>query len=209
MKIATQSRSYPATQLNASEKKGLGLAAIRKETSVTEMAQDIGVSRKFVYQQRAQALDAINDSFAPTDEGTGRDKVLFYIPVTFNWLCQLILCLVFHCRSSHRGVQKLLRDVFNHDISLGTIHNVVDDAKHKAKTINDTQDLSPIKLAAQDEKFHRNKPVLTGIDIPSLYCYLLSDCYVSASMSLIKPFYAALHDVAPLRLTSKIMKQYL
>ena len=37
--------------------------------------------------------------------------------------------------------------------------------------IND--DLSNIKLPAQDEKFQYNKPVLAGIDIPSLYCYLL------------------------------------
>ncbi|MEE8057937.1 MAG: hypothetical protein V3T17_08885 [Pseudomonadales bacterium] len=40
--------------------------------------------------------------------------------------------------------------------------------------MNDKQDISKVKLAAHDEIFHHNKPVLAGIDIPSLYCYLLS-----------------------------------
>ncbi len=173
MNIATQNRSYPAKQLNASKKKHLSLAAIRQDTSVTHLAKENGVSRKFVYQQKSKAVNAINDVFTEKDDD--KNKVLFYIPVTFKWLYQLILALVFHCRANHRGIQKLLLDVFDHNVSLGTIHNVIDDAKHKAKVINDAQDLTPIKLAAQDETYHYNKPVLTGVDIPSLYCYLLSD----------------------------------
>jgi len=93
--------------------------------------------------------------------------------VTFTWLCQLILCLVSHCRGNHRGVQQVLEDSLDYKMSLGTIHNIIDEAKGKAKVINAQQDLSNIKLAAQDEMFHYNKPILTGIDIRSLYCYLL------------------------------------
>ena len=174
MNITAQQESYPAKELNANDKKQLSLAAIRKDNSVTKIAKDTGVSRKFVYKQKAKALDAINDSFSPTDEEKNGDKILFYLPVTFTWLCQFILCLVLHCRANHRGIQRLLADVLDHDVSLGSIHNIVADAKQQAKTINDAQDLSHIKLAAQDETFHHNKPVLTGVDIPSLYCYLLS-----------------------------------
>ena len=46
--------------------------------------------------------------------------------------------------------------------------------KHCAVQHNAKQDLSAIKLAAHDELFHLNKPVLAGVDIISLYCYLLS-----------------------------------
>jgi len=111
-------------------------------------------------------MSAVNDAFRPAPKNN--EKVLFYLPVTFAWLSQLILGLVLHCHASHRSVKQLLKDIFDHDISLGTIHNIVDNAKYKAIGINSQQDLSQIKLAAQDEMFHYNKPILTGIDIPSL-----------------------------------------
>lgn len=101
------------------------------------------------------------------------DNVLFYLPVTKAWLCQFILVLVLNCRSCFRGVIKTLDDLFDYPISIGTIHHVVSDAIQKSSEINDRQDLSHVTLGAHDELFHHNKPVLAGIDIPSLYCYLL------------------------------------
>jgi hypothetical protein len=173
MNLATNPRLYPAKQMNTSQKKALALAAIRKGKSITELAQNNNVSRKFIYQQQAKAISAVNDKFSEPKQQN--EKVLFYLPVTFQWLCQLVLCLMLHCRSSHRGIQKLLLDVFDYNLSLGTIHNIADDVKTKAKEINQQQDLTNITLAAQDEVFHYNKPILTGIDIPSLYCYLLAN----------------------------------
>jgi len=46
--------------------------------------------------------------------------------------------------------------------------------KQKAKAINAKQDLTRVTLGAHDELFHRNKPILAGVDIRSLYCYFLS-----------------------------------
>ena len=40
--------------------------------------------------------------------------------------------------------------------------------------INSKENLSSISVTANDELFHYNKPILTGIDVRSLYCYLLS-----------------------------------
>jgi len=171
MNIATQSQSYNAKLMNANQKKALALTALNKEQPLSSLAQTNNVSRKFIYKQKNKALNAINESFTPADK---KEKVLFYLPVTFSWLCQFILCLLFHCRANHRGIQKVLSDAFDHYISLGGIHNIIDEAKTKAKTINEKQDLKNIKLTAQDETFHYNKPILTGIDIRSLYCYLLS-----------------------------------
>lgn len=171
MKSTTQSSSYMAKQLNASEKNQLAISAIRREQSISKLANTHNVSRQFIHRQQAKALNAINDAFTPTVEN---EKVLFYLPVTLSWLCQLVLCLLLHCRASHRGIQKVLLDAFDHRMSLGTIHSVVNKAKIGAKAINAKQDLTRVKLAAQDEMFHQNKPILTGVDITSLYCYLLS-----------------------------------
>jgi hypothetical protein len=171
MDMTTQTQSYNAKNLDSTQRRQLALDAMNPSISVTDLSDQHKVSRKFVHQQKNKAAKAVNDSFDTGDKKKG--EVLFYLPVTFAWLCQFILCLVFHCRANHRGIQKLLRDTFDHEISFGAIHNIIEDAKSKAKTLNEQQDLSNIKLAAQDEMFHYNKPVLTGIDIPSLYCYLL------------------------------------
>lgn len=43
----------------------------------------------------------------------GDDDVLFHLPMTKNWLYQLILGLVLICHSSYRGVVELSRDLFD------------------------------------------------------------------------------------------------
>lgn len=63
-------------------------------------------------QKVQQALDA---SFAPSQED---NEVLFHLPVTKNWLYQMILGLVLICHSSYRGVVELLRDLFDTPISI-------------------------------------------------------------------------------------------
>ena len=172
MNIATQLKSYNAKQIDASKRKQLALAAMAKSQPLTEIAEENNVSRKFIYQQRGKAIEAVNDAFAPAEKT--EEKILFYLPVTSSWLSQFTLALALNCRASHRGIQKTFSDVFDYSISLGSIHRIVDEAKSKAAAINTQEELSPIKLAAQDELFHYNKPILTGIDIPSLYCYLLT-----------------------------------
>lgn len=172
MNIATQDQSYPAKAMDPSKKKALALSALSKSTPLTRLAKENNVSRKFIYRQKGKALDAVNDAFEPEVEE--KEKVLFYLPVTVSWLYQFILCLVLHCRANHRGIQKLLSDAFDHSISLGSIHNIMESAKTQAKEIHSKEDLKNIRLSAQDEMFHNNKPILTGVDIRSLYCYLMS-----------------------------------
>jgi len=112
MTIATQPVSYnKAKQMNTTGRKQLALASIQKSRRLTELAEENKVSRKFIYQQQNKALAAVNDAFAPPKKE--QEKILFYLPVTFSWLCQLILCLVLNCRGSHRGIQKTLSDIFD------------------------------------------------------------------------------------------------
>jgi hypothetical protein len=115
MDMTTQPQSYNARSLDSTQRKQLALNAMNPSTSITDLSDQHKVSRKFVHQQKKKAVKAVNDAFESKDEKAG--KVLFYLPVTFAWLCQLILCLVFHCRANHRGIQKLLRDAFDHEIS--------------------------------------------------------------------------------------------
>jgi len=165
--------SLSAQQMTNQQRKDIALQVISNKASVTDIANHHGVSRKFVYQQKDKSIEAVDQAFE--EASSDNDSVLFYLPVTKAWIAQLILCLILYGRVSFRGVKQVLKDCFDHDISLGGIHNIADRAKSSAARINAGQDLSSVKLAAHDEIFHHNKPVLAGVDISSLYCYLLSE----------------------------------
>jgi hypothetical protein len=88
----------------------------------------------------------------------------FYLPITKAWLRQLVLALVLICHGSDRGVVELLRDLFDHRISLGTMHNIVHSAVLDAQGINQQHDLSRTKFGLLDEIFWADDPVLVGVD---------------------------------------------
>ena len=168
-----QIASLPTQQMPIQQRKDIALQAISHKASVTDIAHHHGVSRKFVYQQKDKTIEALDQAYE--DTSPVNNDVLFYLPVTKSWIAQLILCLMLYGRISYRGIQQVLKDGFDYDISVGGIHNIADRAKSSSTIINANQDLSSIKLCAHDEIFHHNKPVLAGVDIPSLYCYLLSE----------------------------------
>jgi hypothetical protein len=163
--------SCPAKDLAPSRRLQLGLQALAGTESITNLADEFDVSRKFVYQQRTRAEEALTDAFAPQQAD---DQVLFQLPVTKRWLRQLVLGQVLICHSPLRGVLELLRDLFDYDMALGTIFNIVHAAVAPAQKQNHAQDLSHIRVGAHDEIFQAHKPVVVGIDPLSSYCYLLS-----------------------------------
>ena len=57
----------------------------------------------------------------------------------------------------------------DYHLSIGTIGDYFAESVTSSQKINSREDLSNIKLAAEDEMFEHNQPILTGIDIPSLY----------------------------------------
>jgi hypothetical protein len=160
----------PAKALRGSQRQQIGLDALAGTQTITALADDFGVSRKFVYRQAAIANQALDEAFSsePTDD------VLFHLPVTKQWLRQLTLGLVLICHSPLRGVVELLRDLFDYPVSLGTVFNTVQAAIAPARQHNHTRDLSRIRIGAHDEIFQAGQPVLVGVDPLSSYCYLVS-----------------------------------
>jgi hypothetical protein len=162
-----------AAQMNCSERRNLSVQAIRRTESVTRLAQQHQVSRKFVYQQLAQATAAIDQAFEPAEPKD--EKVLFYLPITKAWIHQFVLSLILICHSSFRGIRDILEAMFDyHDMSLGTVHSIVQRAVVSARRVNDSQDLSAIRIGDHDEIYQANRPVLVGLDHRSTYCYLLA-----------------------------------
>jgi hypothetical protein len=129
--------SHVAHFLTSSQRQKIGIEAIEGQTPIAHVAERYGVSRKFVYQQKEKALEGISKAFE--NQPPINDKVLFYIPVTKQWLCQVVLALIFICRASYQGVSEFFRDILDCRITKGTIHNVVHEHLKTAKETFDVK----------------------------------------------------------------------
>src|SRR4051794_23229935 len=163
----------PAKQLGPSQRQRLALDAIIGSAPISRIARQQQVSRKFIYHQAHRAQQALDHAFTPAPPA-GDDRVLFYLPVTKAWIRQLVLALILIAHASVRGVTELLRDLFDYHTSVGTVHNIVEQAVDAARRVNERQDLSRVRIGADDEIFQARRPVLVGVDAESTYCYLLS-----------------------------------
>ncbi len=161
-----------AARLPGSDRKDLAIQALAGSETVSDLAAQHGVSRKFVYQQTHKACAALDDAFSSA--ATSDDEVLFELAVTKAWLRQVIVGLVLICRSSYRGVVEFLRDLLGMAISVGTVHGVLEAATRQASAINQGQDLSRIRVGLHDEIFQGATPVLAGVDAASTFCYILA-----------------------------------
>ena len=164
--------TYPARAMTPAQRRQLALEALARTETVSRLAEQHAVSRKFVYRQTAKAEEALDGAFSPADHND--QKVLFHLPVTKAWLRQLTLGLTLICHSSLRGVVELFGDVFDYSISVGTVRNVLQSAVVQAQSCNEQQDLSQVRIGAHDEIFQSGRPVLVGVDANSTYCYLLN-----------------------------------
>src|SRR5471030_2939647 len=111
----------PAARLPEVDRKDLAILALAGAATISNLAAQHNVSRKFVYQQADKARVALDEVFA---SAAPDDEALFALPVTKTWLRQLTLGLTLICHSSYRGVVELMRDLLGVSISEGTVHNV-------------------------------------------------------------------------------------
>lgn len=111
----------------------IGVAAIANKRNISNLSHKHSTSRKFVYSQKAKAESALENAFSekPDDE-----NVLFHIPVTKQWLEQVMLELILVCHSSYQGVIEFFRDILDRHTCKGTIFNVAHNTLAKALDIN-------------------------------------------------------------------------
>ena len=162
-----------AHSFDATKRQEIGVHAVGGKAPISHIAEHYQVSRKFIYEQKNTALDGIKKAFEEPlkDEDS---KVLFYLPVTKQWLDQVVLALIFICRASYQNVGEFCRDILNYEISKSSVHNIVHEHLEKANVINREQDLSQVKEGLHDEIYQAGKPTLVGCCARSTYCYLLS-----------------------------------
>ena len=102
-------RNSPAFCLGPSERKNLSIQVLARTEPITRLAQDYQVSRRFLYQQAAKARQALDGTFQPSP----KDKnIIFYLPITKDWIHQFVLSQVLIGHSSFRAVIEILNAVF-------------------------------------------------------------------------------------------------
>jgi hypothetical protein len=159
-----------AARLPESGRKDLAIQVLAGTETVSDLAAQHGVSRKFVYAQTGKARAALDDAFLAA---TPENDVLFNLAVTKTWLHQVIVALPLICHSSYRGVIEFIRDLLGVSVSVGAVHDALQSAARQAGLVNDAEDLSGIRVGLHDEIFQGSTPVLAGVDAASTYCYLL------------------------------------
>jgi hypothetical protein len=162
--------SHAAT-LSEDEKKVLALKIIQKKETLKKIARDNSISRKFLYKQKEKVESAIDKAFSEEEKN---DKVLFYIPVTKEWIKQVVLSLVLIAHCSLRSASEFLKATMDYSISHSTVDNIVKESILSARKINEEEKLEKIKHGALDEIYQAGKPVLAGLDLESTYCFLLN-----------------------------------
>ncbi|MDJ0589694.1 MAG: hypothetical protein QNJ72_06810 [Pleurocapsa sp. MO_226.B13] len=93
-----------ASSLQPHHRQELALNVLSKQEPISQIAKQEQVSRKFLYQQKAIAQQALNQAFEKSER---ENEVLYYLPVTQQWIFQLIRALILICHCSYRGVKEL------------------------------------------------------------------------------------------------------
>ena len=170
--MITAHKKNQIKRISGQTKLDIALQAIRRQDTITEISRQFDCSRTTVYKQQDKALDAANKAFEQNDE-----EVLFYIPVTKSFIEQSVVAQRLICKASYRDIMFYILTMYNYNLSLGTVFNILDAAADKAIPINQSYDLSLIKDSAADELFHWSNPILATVDIPSRFCSSLEKAY--------------------------------
>lgn len=171
-KHKTKESSLKTHALEGSQRMEIAIEAITRKSPISQVARVHEVSRKFVYQQKVVAMEAVSQAFNDLDEGG--DVVLVSVDITKDWLHRMVLELILVCHASFRNVCEILQNRFRIHMSIGTVFNIVNKAVERAKQLSAQEDLSLVRVGAHDEIFQGDIPVLVGCDVESTYCYLLA-----------------------------------
>jgi hypothetical protein len=165
-------KGHPAKVMPGQQRQELAIQALAGTRTITALAEQVDVSRKFIHHQVAIAQEALCQAFTPAPALD--DAVLFHLPVTKRWIQMVVLALLLLCRAPFRGVIAFCRDCLGYSLSLGTVHNILQNAVTHARQHNDHQALDQVGTMLLDEIFQSRQPVLVGVDAFSTYCFLLA-----------------------------------
>src|SRR5215469_10094645 len=136
----TQNTRSGVGRLSDDKRKAIAFQALARTEPISALAERNGVSRPTVYRQIGTARAALDEAF-DTTRAADADQVLFMLPVTRQWLDQVVVALTMVGHVSFRGTLELMHDLLGVSTSLGTIHTILQQAAQRAMAINAGVDL--------------------------------------------------------------------
>ena len=139
--------------------------------SMTNLAEEFGVSRKTAYQYLNKGHDLLEQALNPPEPPTG--KIYADLQVDRTHLERSIIALYTETPNAYRRIVNQIEVLFNCHVSFGLIHQVINEACRRAKAFNNLVDLRLISHVALDEMFYHQTPILGGVDLDSTYIFAL------------------------------------
>lgn len=152
--------------LSFEQANNIAYQVLAKDASISSLAREHQTSRQTIRKERDRVQQII-------DQTEDQQEILFYLPITLGWIHQLVLSLVFLMKGSYRNIHQLIKDLFDYSFSSDKIAELMKSTYSTVESIDKTEDLTPIQVGSQDELYHQNKPILTGVDNQTLYTYLI------------------------------------
>ena len=110
--IAARKKDH-GSRIPLSVKKKIALESIKREHTIVDIARRYDCSRNTVYEQQEIALTAANNAFEK-EEG-----VLFYLPVTKDFIHATVVDLWVGCKASTRDIVCHLKNTMDYHLSVG------------------------------------------------------------------------------------------
>ena len=156
------------TKLSVKARLEIG-CAFHAGMSAALLAEKYSCSVQYVYKLAKEA-DEMLAKFDDPRWNNGTDIII--VDQEFIEATCIVLSVV--CQSSLEDTHIAIQMLLNRDISVSTISRIRSEYAIKAAEFTEKQDLSPIKIGANDEIFFGQTPVLTGIDLRSTYIYCMT-----------------------------------
>ena len=150
----------------------LMLNPFRPWGQVTGLSRQYGVSRKFLYELRRKAIQALTGALLPQKPGRKAQTNAVWVDETFLHRC-IAICLSV-VPGTVRSVQLLLELLFGVHRSTGFISQTAQALGAKAQQDNQSLHLPLQALAEADEIFQGRQPCLTVVDGRSFLVLSLS-----------------------------------
>ena len=156
-----------ASSLSPYERLSLGAMIADGKATVSGASRAHGVSRKFARRQRDNAMRMVK-------EDALRHGKAHALVVDEAFMERFVVAAALSCNCPFRGIMRLAEAMFGFSPSIGTIHNICRKAVVAAATLNSEETMEKVRHAAIDEIFQNSTPVFAGVDLASLYVFLLS-----------------------------------
>jgi len=138
---------------------------------VVRLSEWYGVSRQTVHSVRQRAQEALDKEFG---KGAGPSAGGPHcVGVDRGRLERTVLAAHMDGATSVGGIQAILEEAFDLQMSAGQISSVTREAQRRARRFNQGVSLKAVEHVALDEMFSRGAPMFAGVDLDSFFVFLL------------------------------------